>query len=139
MLKKISMRRANAVLVGAGMLFLAGCAAIAPAKPEDAVAQRAKAFWDARSAGRADKAYALVTPSYRKVRSLEQFQRSFGCTFTVKDVTVVKVTCEVERCVARTRIDVNPALLGVNVGTVSTHVDEIWLLEDGKWWRHQDL
>ena len=39
MLKKISMRRANAVLVGAGMLFLAGFAAIAPAKPEDAVAQ----------------------------------------------------------------------------------------------------
>ena len=52
---------------------------------------------------------------------------------------MVKVTCEAERCTARMRLDAKPALIGMNLGAVATHLDEVWLLEDGQWWRHQDL
>lgn len=37
------------------------------------------------------------------------------------------------------KIDVNPALAGIKIGTIATHLDGIWLLEDGQWWRHQTL
>ena len=139
MFNKSLFRRAALPVVAASMLLLAGCASMETGKPEDIVAKRAQAFWNARAVGQADKAYALTLPSYRKVKSLEQFQRSFGNAFAIKGVTVVNVTCEVEKCTARTRHDVNPALAGIKVGTIATHFDEIWLLEDGQWWRHQDL
>jgi hypothetical protein len=27
----------------------------------------------------------------------------------------------------------------MNLGTIATHLSETWLLEDGQWWRYQDL
>jgi hypothetical protein len=122
-----------------GVMLVAGCAGLEPSKPEDIVTQRAKAFWNARAEGQVDKAYALTTPSYRKAHSVEQFKKQFGGTFALKGVEVVNVECEREKCTARTKIEVTPALMGINVGTIATHLDEIWLLEDGQWWRYQDL
>ncbi|MBP8186286.1 MAG: hypothetical protein ACK4LR_13150 [Acidovorax temperans] len=127
----------SAVAVGA--MLVAGCASMEPAKPEEIVAKRAQAFWDARAKGQVDKAYALTTPAYRKVHTLEQFKKQYGSTFEIKGINIVKVTCEVEKCTARAKIDVTPALMGINVGTIATHMDEIWLLDDGQWWRFQEL
>ena len=139
MFNKSLFRRAALPVVAASMLLLAGCASMETGKPEEIVAKRAQAFWNARAAGQTDKAYALTPPSYRKLHTLEQFQKNFGNAFTIKDVTVVNVTCEAEKCTARAKIDVNPALAGIKISTIATHLDEIWLLEDGQWWRHQDL
>ena len=65
-------------IAAAVVLFAAGCASLGASKPEDAVKQRAEAYWKARVAGQVDKAYELTAPSYRKVRTLDQFKMQFG-------------------------------------------------------------
>lgn len=125
--------------VAAVVLFAAGCASLGASKPEDAVKQRAEAYWKARAAGQVDKAYELTSPSYRKVHTFDQYKIQFGKGASIKGVSVIKVDCEAEKCTVRTKVEATPALMGVSVGTIATHLDEIWLLEDGQWWRHQDL
>jgi hypothetical protein len=119
-------------------LVLAGCASMSPA-PEAAVEQRATAYWKARQTGQVEKTYALTPPSYRKVRTFEQFRLQFGAAAAVKSVEVTKVTCEPEKCVARIKLSVTPALVGLKLGNIETYLDETWLLEDGQWWHYQDL
>ena len=126
-------------IAAAVVLFAAGCASLGASKPEDAVKQRAEAYWKARAAGQVDKAYELTSPSYRKVHTFDQFKMQFGNGASIKGVSVVKVDCEAEKCTVRTKVEAAPALMGVSVGTIATHSDEIWLLEDGQWWRYQDI
>ena len=126
-------------IAAAVVLFAAGCASLGASKPEDAVKQRAEAYWKARAAGQVDKAYELTSPSYRKVHTFDQFKMQFGNGASIKGVSVVKVDCEAEKCTVRTKVEAAPTLMGVSVGTIATHLDEIWLLEDGQWWCYQDI
>ena len=126
-------------IAAAVVLFAAGCASLGASKPEDAVKQRAEAYWKARAAGQVDKAYELTSPSYRKVHTFDQFKMQFGNGASIKGVSVIKVDCEAEKCTVRTKVEAAPALMGVSVGTIAAHLDEIWLLEDGQWWRYQDI
>ena len=41
-------------IAAAVVMFAAGCASLGAAKPEDAVKQRAEAYWKARVAGQVD-------------------------------------------------------------------------------------
>ena len=132
-------RRMGAGALAISAVILAGCATFAPSTPEAAVEQRATAYWKARQAGQINKVYAFSTPSYRKVRTLEQFKLQFGTAAAGRAVEVRKVTCEAEKCVARIKLSVTPALAGIKVGNIDTYLDETWLLEDGQWWHHQDL
>lgn len=120
-------------------LVLAGCAAMGPAKPEQVVQQRATEYWKARVAAQYEKAYALSTPSYRKLRTAEQFKQKFGAGANIQAAEVVKVSCADEKCTAQMKLSVKPIILGLNLSTMDTFVDETWLLEDGQWWHHQDL
>lgn len=117
---------------------LVGCATIS-STPEQVVQQRATEYWKARVAGDHAKAYALSTPSYRKLHTAEQFRKQFGSAASLKDAEPVNVTCEPEKCTVRIKISAAPALVGMNLGTIATHLSETWLLEDGQWWRYQDL
>ena len=139
MLKKSLARILGLSVMVSGSLLMVGCASLGASKPEDIVKQRSETFWAARVAGQMDKAYALTTPSYRKLRTLEQYQSQYAKGAGMKQVSVIKVTCEPEKCTVRTKIEAAPPLMGVSVGTIATHSDEIWLLEDGQWWRYQDL
>ena len=139
MFKKPLTRLVSTPIVAAAVLLAAGCASLGAAKPEDAVKQRAEAYWKARAAGQVDKAYELTTPAYRKVHTFDQFKMQFGNGASIKGVSVVKVDCEPEKCTVRTKVEAAPALMGISVGTIATHLDEIWLLEDGQWWRYQDI
>ena len=118
---------------------LSGCAALAPSTPEQIVQKRATDYWKARVAGQVEKAYALSTPSYRKLRTEAQFKKQFGAGVSVENAEVTKVSCEAEKCTTQVKLDVKPALVGMKIGTISTYLDEIWLLEDGKWWHYQDV
>lgn len=131
-----SILRRGAALTAA--LALAGCATLG-GTPEQIVAQRAGEYWKARQAGDYAKAYDLTTPSYRKLHSLEQYRLQFGQGAAIQGAEVVKVDCGPEKCTARIKISAAPALVGVNVGTIATHLSETWLLQDGQWWLHQDL
>lgn len=118
--------------------ILAGCASLS-ATPEQMVEKRAAEYWQARMAGQYEKAYSLSTPSYRKLRTLEQFRLQFGPSVSVTNAEVTKVTCEAEKCIAKIKIDAKPALVGVKLGTIPMYMDETWLLEDGQWWHYQEL
>ncbi|WP_342721375.1 hypothetical protein [Acidovorax sp. FHTAMBA] len=134
-------RRLGAIAVAlSAVMLVAGCASLGASTPEEIVGQRATEYWKARIAGQYEKAWALSTPAYRAIKTAEQFRVQFGSGATVEAATPYKVTCESgEKCTARMKLSATPALLGMKLGTIDTYVDETWLLEDGKWWRHQDL
>lgn len=120
-------------------LVLGGCAAFAPATPEQAVQKRAGNYWKARVSGQVDKAYALSTPSYRKLRTPEQFKMQFGAGASVQSAEITQVTCEAEKCNTQVKLGVVPALAGIKMGTIYTYLDETWVREEGEWWHYQDL
>lgn len=118
---------------------LTGCAALAPATPEQSVQKRSTDYWKARVAGEPSKAYALSTPSYRKVRTEAQYKMQYGGNVGTQSAEVVKVTCEAEKCTVRLKLEVKPPIPGVNIGVVPLYMDEVWLLEDGQWWHYQEV
>lgn len=120
--------------------FLAGCASLAPAPPEEQVRARATERWQALVAYQMDKAYAFTTPAYRAVASFERDRARYGSAAQWVGAEVVRVSCEPEKCIARVRIDAKPTIPGIGrKTTLSTHADEIWLLVDGQWWLHREL
>ena len=132
-------RSLSAVALALGALAMAGCAALAPSTPEQVVEKRAADYWKARAAAQYEKAYALSTPAYRKLRTAEQFRLQFGAGASVQGAEVAQVTCEAQKCTARMKISIKPALVGLKLDTIATYLDEIWLLEDGQWWHYQEL
>ena len=91
MLKKSLARILGLSVMVSGSLLMVGCASLGASKPEDIVKQRSETFWAARVAGQMDKAYALTTPSYRKLRTLEQYQSQYAKGAGMKQVSVIKV------------------------------------------------
>lgn len=120
-------------------LVLAGCAALGSANPEQQVERRASEYWAARVASQVDKAYALSTPSYRKLHTLDQFKQQFGGGANIQSANVMNVSCEAEKCTTKIKLSVKPLIIGLNLGTIDSFVDEVWLLEEGHWWHYQDL
>lgn len=120
-------------------MAVGGCAALSPSTPEQIVHMRATEYWEGRIGGQYEKAYALTAPSYRKLRTESQFKMQFGAGASIERAEVKKIDCEPEKCNVQLQLGVKPLLPGMNMGTVSTFVNEIWLLEEGQWWHHQDL
>ncbi|MDA8453514.1 hypothetical protein M4R22_01945 [Acidovorax sp. GBBC 3334] len=112
---------------------------MSPATPEQVVAQRANEYWKARIAGQYDKSYALTPPSYRKAYTREQFARQFGTAASVINAEVTGVQCELEKCSAKIKLTAKPFIIGLKLDAIDTYLDEAWILEDGQWWRFQDL
>ncbi len=126
----------TAVLVAA----VSGCAVLAPKTPEQQVSARAIEFWTARQVGNFDKAYAYGTPGFRKLKTAQEYKRLFGGGVVgVERVEVNKVVCEPQRCEVQMKLSVTPALVGIKLGAIDTYLNEVWLLEEGQWWRFQDL
>lgn len=132
---------ANALRAGAAtaLLALAACAATTPAPPEQLVAQRAAARWQALIAGDFEKAYGFTTPSYRALTPFERYRAGIGGAVTWLGAEVVRVECETEKCTAVIKIEARPMLATPYKGTITTGVDETWLLEQGQWWLYQKL
>lgn len=132
-------RRIPTLTLACAVLAINGCAFLAPSTPEQIVQKRAVDYWNARMAGQLDKAYVLSTPSYRKLRTKTQFNRQFGAGASFESAEVNKVECEPDKCNVQMKLGVKPAILGVNLGTVPIFVNETWVLEEGNWWRYQDV
>lgn len=118
--------------------LLVGCAATSPNNsektsvpqtPEEKVASRAQARWDALRAGEYDKAYAYITPSMRTTLPLEVFRSRISGGSWI-DVKVTKAVCEPEVCDVAVKIEyyVLPNLRDAQI------VTEKWILDDGNWW-----
>ena len=136
--RSISMRGLSLGWVGVALCLLSACASLQQT-PEDAVRERATKRWASLIERDFAKAYELIVPSYRSVVGVNAYRSQFGNSLNWTAAEVVAVSCETDRCTATVRIDAQP-LLGLKFGnTISTHVDETWLLEDGRWWFFQKL
>ena len=115
-------------------LALAGCANL-QTKPEDAVAQRATARWQALIKGDMDTAYKYSTPGYRAVIDVNGFKGRTGILGTWLDAQVYKVECDQpDRCKVVLRLEFSTLIPGKSKLRMDTRLDETWLLEDGQWW-----
>lgn len=129
-------RAALAWTVLTAAVALTGCAAFTSDPPGVAVEKRAQAYWDARLSGKTADAYALLTPAYRQVRTVQQYSGQAGAAAGVRRATVYSTECQEARCAVRMELQVSPPLPQVKVGTVPMYVDEVWLLDGGKWYLH---
>ncbi len=119
--------------------ILGGCATLTPDTPEQAVQKRAVEHWQARIDGQLEKAYAFSTPAYRKLRNEAQFKSQFGGSASIETSEVSKVECDPEKCKVQMKLGVKPAITGISIGIVPIYIDEVWVLEEGNWWRYQDM
>ena len=131
-------RRIGTLTLALSALALSGCAAFAPATPEQQVHQRATERWKALKASQWDKAYAFVTPSFRATMTEERYRERFVGVPKWKNAEVRSVKCEPEKCIAVVRIE---ALYGARAGleTLSTDVPETWLQEEGQWYKYEAM
>lgn len=116
-------------------VLLAACASTPPA-PEVRVAQRAQARWDAMIKGDFRAAYAFLSPASRAMTHYDLWAATRKPTATEwKGASVVKVECrDAQVCKARVNINHQPLVGGGSLGTISSAVDETWLIDDGEWW-----
>lgn len=121
------------------VVMFAGCASPVSQTPEGAVKARATARWQLLLKGDLDKAYQYESPSFRSITSLESFKGRLSGKVQWVGAEVVDTKCEVQKCNAKVRIDAKVFLAGRNGSTISTHVDEPWVLEDNQWWHFENL
>lgn len=135
-------RAVAAMLVAGWCVGLAACAS-QPAAADDpvaAVTARAAARWQALVKGEFDVAYTFATQGYRAVVSKDAYRTKFGAALSWTGTEVVRVQCpEPSKCTATVRIEFIPMTGLRKGGTMSTHVDETWLLENGQWWYFQNI
>lgn len=113
---------------------VAGCASISP-KPEEIVADRAKARWALMLDGDVKSAYEYLAPSVRKLLPADRYVSRFGAAAGLDSASVIASSCDSEvRCTARIRVERPPILGGRKGDKISTHFDETWVKEDGQWW-----
>jgi len=127
----LALTTASALLVAA----LSGCATRPAQTPEDSVRLGAKDYWTNLLSGKYDKAYELAAPSYRKVKSLNDYKSNFGGTVVWLRAEVVSVDCkQTAQCKATIEIAARPLVPPGFKGTITTQHEETWTLEDGRWW-----
>jgi Tfp pilus assembly protein PilP len=120
--------------------LVAGCAAVQPSTPELAVKQRATERWKLLVSGEIKRAYEYTAPSYRAITSYDTYSKGMGSVATWVGAEVLKVECETpEKCTARVKIEAKPLVNVRYKGTITSGVDETWLLEGGQWWLFQKL
>lgn len=121
-------------------LAVAGCASVSANRtPEEVVRQRATERVQAFVKGDLARSYSLTAPSYRNLRDLDAYKRSFGPGVTWQKAEVKNVTCEPVRCKVAIAVGVKPLIRGSFGDTITVQFEETWLLEDGNWWLHQGL
>ena len=111
---------------------LTGCGE--PKTPEQIVAERAQARWDALLAGDFETAYSFASPAYRSIVDAIGFQRRFGGgQVGWLGATVRQVECRDDVCEATVRIKF-ASLLPPRMSDLETDDIERWVLDEGDWW-----
>lgn len=115
--------------------LLAACASPpAAVAPEQSVRDRANLRWKALLDADVKGAYELTPPSYRALTDLRGYRTRYGSGGGWVAAEAVRVDCEPQKCNATIRIRYRP-LLGQRIGdTMTTHVVETWVQEEGQWW-----
>lgn len=107
--------------------------------PEERVAERAEARWNAMIEGDWQEAYALLTPGYRESTPFNRWRGRIGTAATWKSVTVQDIVCaEDDLCQVTVLLDYEVSFprFGVENRPGRRPLAETWLLVDGEWWHY---
>jgi hypothetical protein len=144
----------------AGTFFLAGCASLPEAPPEETVARRARARWDAVIANDWKTAWSYTSPAFRARFTPENYARYIGGHVRRNGAEVLRVIClrpeekpleppqeppqeqapppppppvDITACDATIRMPHNLLMPGVR--ELTSEFPERWVKdEDGKWY-----
>jgi hypothetical protein len=115
--------------------LLHACASLDQRPPEEQVRQRANERWQYHINGKFEQAYAYLSPASRAVTPYERWRAGIGGITIWKSAEVASVTCETSgKCIARVKVEHQPLFLRGKLGTITSALDETWLLDDGQWW-----
>lgn len=94
---------------------------------------RSDAYWQARRTADVAGAYALTTPGYRAVHTLEQFAVDYGAIPNLTGGEVSSVQCDEQRCeLTRSFVTSSPFMSGTRI---PISISETWVKQEGQWWR----
>lgn len=121
------------------LLWLSGCATT-PTNPQEAVRQLAQQRWQHVLAGKYDKSYDMLVPSYRKLKSQDHYTTAArSAPVKWKSAEVVRVECEANTCKVVVKVVSQLAVPTFYKGPLESGLDETWVLEDGQWWKLETL
>lgn len=123
-------------------LMVTGCAGFSgnSEPPELVVRQLATQRWQALLARDFDKAYSFAVPGYRKIKSLEYYKANRqGAPVKWLSAEVLRVECEAERCKVVVQLESKATLPFSYRGNISSGIDEVWVLENRRWWMLETL
>lgn len=129
-------RPASALLLAATALLAAGCATTADA-PDQQVSRLANQRWGYLIDGQWQKAYDMLTPGYRNLHDLREYQSQFKGAVQWRRAEVAQATCEAEKCDVRIELTVASPFARGKGDTISTFFTETWLKEDGRWYYYE--
>lgn len=124
-------------LAALAALLLAGCAAVEPRAPEDIVAERAQARWDALLAGDVDAAYPYYAPGYRSGVSMDAMRsRLARSRVNWQDVRLEEIQCSETLCRPVFVVSYQYRSPLPRVGTVNSaaRLEERWIRDKGEWY-----
>ena len=122
--------------VAAAVALLAACSRF-EASPEERVAERAAARWDAMIARDAERAYGFISPGMRSTIPLHVFEGQVNSRAIIrKKADVASVSCEAEVCTVK--VDLTYVYMGGMTALVGQETEssltERWIATEGDWW-----
>ena len=129
--------------IAIGVIFLLAACTGDPRPPEEIVAERAQARWDALVERDFQTAWQFYTPGYRQQLPATDFAVEMArrqVRWTEGSVTAVECDEQENRCDVHSIVhyEVPGRFPGVGALKGESGVDEIWLQIDGKWWYSAD-
>lgn len=135
------MKTVTRLIVGMGAaLIVSACASLAPLSPEEAVAKRAQARYDALIARDYRTAYGFLAPGLREKTSYEAWAGRRAALARFESAQVLSVKCittdacdvEIESAYQSQR-----GVRSAPKGTIERVTPERWVRVDGQWWLYQ--
>lgn len=119
-------------------VFISGCASVSTTVSdisiEEAVVARAAQRWESVIKGEYLKAYEFFSPSIKAIKTQDAYAASFGRAMRLESAEKVSVNCtNVDRCLVTFKIGAIIPVRGFTNQTIYRDIEEVWLLEDGKW------
>jgi hypothetical protein len=135
--------RALTVAVGFAItaaVTMAGCASLGSSRSAtEVVLERAQSRWDALLKRDWASAYGYLSSGYRATVPLDRYGSQFGGPMQWEAAKAQGAECEESRCVVMVEITFKLLLPGHRDRTSSTFVEEVWLLEEGQWYKFEKL
>jgi len=133
-------------VLSAGCLALAallttGCASIGMGarSAEEIVLQRAQARLDALRARNWAAAYPFLTPGYRAIVPQERYASQFQGPIQWEKASAKGAKCDEKRCAVDVEISFRLLLPGHSDRVSATNFEEVWVLEDGQWFKFEPV